>query len=280
VPARLVRHLARVFVLPFAAACSEIESLTGSEEKDREAHAVTLTADASTVPPGGTTTVRVKVTRQDGQPLDGAKVQVKAALGTLSPAEFRTHDGGTAAIGYRAGAAPGTERIEAVAGPARGELTLAVQAAPAPPPPPPGPGPAPAPGSSPIDLGSVVWIDTNVSGWPETSRITSVRVGDPPICIDHTKKGQWPTRDGLEGNPWVFVNLGGRWHAATYEWLAAGQVCKGIHRHNIGEHIGRPPLNRWVPRSGEVVGLMVSARARFRADTVRERSNIVMVQWP
>ena len=134
--------------------------------------------------------------------------------------------------------------------------------------------------SSSIDLNTVKWLHTNVSGWAETSRITNVSIGNPPICIEHTKAGRWPAKNGLEGNPWIFVNLNGRWHAATYEWLASGQTCKGIHAGNIGPHIGVPPLASWRPRSGELVGLMVSARARAGGDTVAERSNVVMVRWP
>jgi hypothetical protein len=131
-----------------------------------------------------------------------------------------------------------------------------------------------------IDLNAVKWLHTDVSDWAETSRITNVSIGNPPICIEHTKAGRWPARNGLEGNPWIFVQLNGRWHAATYEWLASGQTCKGIHAGNIGSHIGVPPLASWRPRSGELVGLMVSARARAGGDTVSERSNVVMVRWP
>lgn len=134
--------------------------------------------------------------------------------------------------------------------------------------------------SSSIDLNAVKWLHTNVSGWAETSRITNVSIGNPPICIEHTKAGRWPAKNGLEGNPWIFVNLNGRWHAATYEWLASGQICKGIHAGNIGSHIGVPPLASWRPRSGELVGFMVSARARAGGDTVAERSDVVMMRWP
>jgi hypothetical protein len=113
-----------------------------------------------------------------------------------------------------------------------------------------------------------------------TSTITRVSIGNPPTCIEHTKTGRWPVKDGLEASPWIFVNLNGRWHAASYEWLAPGQNGKGIHAGNIGEHIGRPPLASWRPRSGELVAPMVSARARFRPDTVQERSDIVMTAGP
>jgi hypothetical protein len=260
-----------------ATGCSEIESLIGLDE-DVDAARITLTADRTTLQVNETTTVSVQVLRENGQPVkDGAAVELAATLGAVDPARVSVRDGGRATATYQAGGQPGTAQLTAASGAARGELTLTVQA-PAPPPPP--APPVPAPGAAPIDLTRVTWLDPNVSAWPETSQVTEATIGDPPICIRHTKAGRWPVKDGAEGNPWIFVNLNGQWYAATYEWLAPGQVCKGITRDNIGSHIGRAPLSSWRPRSGEWVGLMVSARARFRADTVQERSNIVMVQWP
>ena len=56
-----------------------------------------------------------------------------------------------------------------------------------------------------IDLSTVNWLDTNISGWAQTSTITAVSIGSPPINIEHTKAGQWPaiTAGGtvVEGNP-------------------------------------------------------------------------------
>lgn len=260
--------------------CNQIEKLTEAESNGTTAASqIKLSADQETVTTEGSTRVRLKVLGADGQAVaEGTRVQVSASRGSVEPAAIETQGDGKGNVTFRAGSAPGEARVEATSGPARGTLTLSVVASDGGTPTPAKP-PASAPAGA-IDLAQVVWLDPDVSRWPETSRITSVSIGDPPICIDHTKKGQWPVVDGLEGNPWVFVNLDGRWHAATYEWLAPGQVCKGIHRGNIGEHIGRSPLSSWRPRSGELIGLMVSARARFRADTVRERSNIVMMRWP
>jgi hypothetical protein len=191
-------------------------------------------------------------------------------------------------LGALVALAAGCSDLKSLTGADDNERTTAAADAPGPAPspspppasPPPKPPPSePAPGA-PVDLRQVTWIDPDISGWPETSRITSASIGDPPICIQHTKAGRWPVKDGLEGNPWIIANLNGRWYAATYEWLAPGQVCKGIDAGNIGPHIGRPPLSGWRPRSGELVGLMVSARARFTPDTVRERSNVVWMRWP
>lgn len=147
-------------------------------------------------------------------------------------------------------------------------------------------GPAPTPPSGPTDpnlpfrLSEVTWLHTNVSGWRVTSTITGVRIDDPPVCISHTKSGRWPVKNGVEGNPWVFAKVNGRWYAATYEWLRPGQTCKGVSSRDIGAHTKKSPLTSWRPRSGELVGFMVSAHARFGQESVAERSNIVMVRWP
>ena len=265
--------------MTFGLGCSEVENLTQSKnENEAQVSHITLRADTSTVPVGGSTTLHVKVTGADGGAAkNGTKVDMTASLGRIEPADVRTQDG-EARVGYHAGGTAGSEKVTAVSGTARAELALSIGGAPSSA----APAPTAAPGSSGggFDLRQVVWLDPDVSSWPETSRITSTSIGDPPVCIHHTKAGKWPVKDGLEGNPWIFVNMNGKWYGATFEWLAPGQQCKGIHAGNIGEHIGRSPLSSWRPRSGELVGLMVSARARFRADTVRERSNVVMVRWP
>ena len=120
----------------------------------------------------------------------------------------------------------------------------------------------------------------------KTSTITDTSIGDPPICIDHTKRGRWPKVSAagttVEGNPWVFAKVNGRWYGATYEWLRPGQECKSsISASSIGDHIKKSPLKDWKPKSGEKIGLMVSTPARFGPEgPKRERSNVVMVTWP
>ena len=282
------------------AGCSDAKSLVGMDDDSEGAQTLAVSAEHTTVPPGGSTTIRFHATDKDGQPVkDGTEMEVTSLkLGRVESTKLRTRDGGVAATAYQAPTAPGVERLEAKSGKAKGSLKLTIAEAPAPPEgsgggstsAPSGGGSGASPSSSPgaagggstssIDLRTVTWLHTNVSSWAETSRITSTSIGNPPICIDHTKAGRWPVKDGLEGNPWIFVNLNGRWYAATYEWLSPGQTCKGIHAGNIGSHIGIPPLSSWRPKSGELVGLMVSARARSGGDTVSERSNVVMIRWP
>ncbi len=149
-------------------------------------------------------------------------------------------------------------------------------------PPPPDPPPPDDPPSEDdeIDVNEVEWLHADVSGWDVTSRITDVNIKDPGVCIEHTKSGKWRVLDGVEGNPWVFARIDGRWYAATYEWLRPGQTCKGVSADDIGPHTKKEPLDSWKPRAGELVGFMVSTLARDSRRTSNERSNIVLKRWP
>ena len=146
-----------------------------------------------------------------------------------------------------------------------------------------------------IDVSEITWLHTNVSRWRVTSTITDVRIRDVPaggICVEHTKSRSWPgvsqVGTTVAGNPWVFAKINGRWYGATYEWNRPGQICKltvrgkhGRPSEELGPHIKRAPLSRWVPESGEQVGFMVSTPARLGpAGPLRERSSIVLVTWP
>ena len=142
-------------------------------------------------------------------------------------------------------------------------------------------------GQDEIDLSQVVWLHENVSSWPQTSTILSTAIGDPPICIDHTKLAQWPRADFsgsgriVDSNAWVFATIGGTWYAATWEWFLPGEVCKGLGRFDFMTHVGGlAPLNTWVPQSGEQIGFMVSTPARHGNGPVNERSNVVLATWP
>ena len=146
-----------------------------------------------------------------------------------------------------------------------------------------------------IDPSQVRWLHTNPTNWSVTSTITDVRIRDVKaggICVEHTRAGRWPVVNingtPLEGNPWVFAEIGGRWYAGTYEWNRPGQTCKltvagkhGTPTDELGPHIKVAPMTNWKPRSGDRVGFMVSTPARYGADGPRrERSNIVIVTWP
>jgi hypothetical protein len=161
---------------------------------------------------------------------------------------------------------------------------------PPPPPPPSDPGPASA---DEIDLRQVTFVlgPSNVGSWPQTSTMTGTRAIPHELCTYHTKLGQWPSTlffdtDALvEGNQWVFANIGGRWYGGAGEWQRPGQACKDVTAESIGADAfynpNMEPLRSWVPRPGEVFGLMVTTPARAWPDmrTLDERSNVVLVRW-
>ncbi len=138
-----------------------------------------------------------------------------------------------------------------------------------------------------IPLEGVVWLDTNISGWAQTSTLNA-RVSGATLELKHTQADQWPTAstrasDGgpLNGNVWILVNVGGTWHAATWDWMRSGQTSKGTASvRGTGGHISRAPLNSFTPKSGETYGFMVSTPARGGERTINERSNVSAVTWP
>ncbi|PIP86343.1 hypothetical protein COV42_01955 [Candidatus Campbellbacteria bacterium CG11_big_fil_rev_8_21_14_0_20_44_21] len=144
---------------------------------------------------------------------------------------------------------------------------------------------------APKTLNDVVWLHTNISAWKEASKLnkSNISIKEGEICLDHTKKGLWPEKDGVEGNPWVLASIEGKWYAGTYEWLRPGQVCKELSsnppastvKELIGPHVKASPLQNWKPRKGELVGFMVSALARDGSlRNVQERTNAVFIEWP
>lgn len=144
----------------------------------------------------------------------------------------------------------------------------------------------------PDDFEGVVWLDTNVSNWPETAQLT-VDVTPQFVILNSSKKDVWPARGnpilGLNNpccnaNAWVFAEFGGTWYAVTWEWLKKGQSAKNLSAFE-GGHTRRFPFvgggnPTWRPVNGVVYGLMVSGFARYNIPAnIAERSNIVFYRW-
>jgi len=120
----------------------------------------------------------------------------------------------------------------------------------------------------------------NIASFRITSTVTNVTISGSQICIFHTKAGQWPVKNALEGNPWVAAFVNGKLHAGTYEWLRPGQVCKGITKSNIGAHVKHGPLGGWTPKSGEVSYFWPSTHARLGSTTSNEAGVPFEKKWP
>jgi hypothetical protein len=145
----------------------------------------------------------------------------------------------------------------------------------------------------PFRLRDVVWLHANATEWAQTSTISEVTFHPAGtsnvtrICFPHSKAGKWPRSGAGEGNVWIVAEVRGTWYAATWDYIRPGQVCKSANgftwnsrRDGVGAHTQKPPLESWVPRSGERVGFMVSGFARTTQRTTLERSNIFMTEWP
>jgi hypothetical protein len=116
-----------------------------------------------------------------------------------------------------------------------------------------------------------------------------VRQGGGELCIWHDQLGTWPSviffndpNTLVEGNQWVFANIGGRWYGGAADWYRPGQACKGLDAASIGrDAFDQDPLRSWVPQPGELFGVMSTTPARAWPDmrTLDQRTNIVLLRW-
>ena len=152
------------------------------------------------------------------------------------------------------------------------------------------PAPATAGATTDFDLNKVVWLHTDVSGWPETKSMT-VELGGGVICLNGSFSTEWPGAEishtsgayniSVNANPWVFAFRNGQWYGGTWEWFTVGNTCKPA-RTVSGDHVKRPPMAiDWDPVKGETLYFMVSTIARgANLNNIQERTNVVKVVWP
>lgn len=142
-----------------------------------------------------------------------------------------------------------------------------------------------------LDLRTVTILKgpSAIVNWPVGSRITNASQGGGELCIWHEQLGKWPSviffgdpGTLVEGNQWVFANINGKWYGGAADWYRPGQACKGVDASSIGrDSFDQEPLRSWVPRPGEVFGVMSSTPARAWPDmrTLDQRTNIIMMRW-
>ena len=145
-------------------------------------------------------------------------------------------------------------------------------------------------GATEFDLNKVVWLHTDVSGWPETKSMT-VELGGGVICLNGSFSTEWPGAEishtsgayniSVNANPWVFAFRNGQWYGGTWEWFTVGNTCKPA-RTVSGDHVKIPPMAiDWDPVKGETLYFMVSTIARgSNLNNIQERTNVVKVVWP
>lgn len=169
----------------------------------------------------------------------------------------------------------------------------------------PAPEPAPKPASEPTtvvnpgtldeSLKGVQWSNSSadVSGWPidPNVKIRGISLSKDMINFDMNDRN-WPSqclRDFFkapatedcnvsDGNAYIFVNLNGQWHGATWEWLRPNQKSK--FKSAIGHGLKEGPLKGWEPKRGDSLYFMISGHARLGARTKEIRTNIFPFTWP
>jgi len=136
--------------------------------------------------------------------------------------------------------------------------------------------------TSDFPLKGVKWLNTDVSKWEQTGKLSSVSTDSGSIRLAYDKAKVWPAKDVrgklLNANPWIFVKQDGIWYAATFEWFRPGQTVKNKKTVN-GDHIKKNPLKSFTPKKGETYGFMVSGLARDEHRNTEERTNVVMFKW-
>jgi hypothetical protein len=151
-----------------------------------------------------------------------------------------------------------------------------------------------APGDQ-IDLSTVTVVlgPQNIGTWPATGTVTNTVAQPTLLCIEHTKLGDWPGAEFFDdpgtltqGNQWMFAFINGKWYGGAGRWGRVGQACKGTT--GDADFFGgtfymdaAEPLRSYVPRPGDLIGLMASTPARFYPGmkTVDERTNVVLVPY-
>lgn len=145
-----------------------------------------------------------------------------------------------------------------------------------------------------IDLSQVTIVigPTNIGTWPIGARVSSATAGPGQICINHPALSTWPGTiffddPGalVQGNQWMFAQINGRWYGGSGRWFRPDQPCKDTSPTDgfTGTFYmdGTEPLRSYVPRIGDMIGLMSTTPNRFYPSmrTVDQRTNVVLVRW-
>lgn len=139
-------------------------------------------------------------------------------------------------------------------------------------------------GNVPFDINKVKWLHgSGVKNWSETSVLKSVSVTSNRLILRNSKGGIWPAVKAhgvlVDSNVWCFVEVGGIWYAATFEYLRPRQGEKFIGFNEIPSHTKANPIKGFKLKKGDTIHVMVSGLARSpQFKNVKERSNIVKVK--
>lgn len=128
-------------------------------------------------------------------------------------------------------------------------------------------------------------------GMRETSSLSVFIGGSHPyknsqnLVFNASKGNVWPVGGGniscCNANGWIFIKVGERWHANTFEYYRKGQTTKSTEALTGPAHIRGANFRNFRPRNGEIYGFMMSGmvRAGLARNNVRERTEISFYKY-
>ncbi len=138
---------------------------------------------------------------------------------------------------------------------------------------------------------TIVLGSADVANWPVTAQVTSASANWSEVCIYHSTLSSWPSTaffddpaELVQGNQWMFAFINGKWYGGSGRWFRPGQPCKGISADPFSGTFYQDqtePLRSYVPRVGDMIGLMATTPNRFwpAMSTLNQRTNVVLVPF-
>lgn len=142
-----------------------------------------------------------------------------------------------------------------------------------------------------LSTATIVLGSTDVASWPVSAQVTSASANWSEVCIYHSTLASWPSTaffddpaELVQGNQWMFAFINGKWYGGSGRWFRPGQPCKGISADPFSGTFYQDqtePLRSYVPRVGDMIGLMATTPNRFwpAMSTLNQRTNVVLVPF-
>ena len=142
-----------------------------------------------------------------------------------------------------------------------------------------------------LSTATIVLGSTDVADWPVSAQVTSASAKWSEVCIHHSTLSSWPSTaffddpaELVQGNQWMFAFINGKWYGGAGRWFRPGQPCKGISADPFSGTFYQDqtePLRSYVPRVGDMIGLMATTPNRFwpAMSTLNQRTNVVLVPF-
>jgi hypothetical protein len=140
---------------------------------------------------------------------------------------------------------------------------------------------------------------SDIASWPITTKITRLDMqnsggSSPGLTFTFSALNTWPNTippgftGGIQYTVWAVVKVGGQWNTSGFIEMWQGRGATGApilsdFAKNWAYDSRWGPMAGYQPQAGEQMGFFVSAgdaRGNLKPTSVRERSNVVLVNLP